>query len=51
MGFPLPYAWGADDVQLHADRHGKAHPYLQALFADLCGKQTECNLLQSAVQE
>lgn len=28
-----------------------AHPYLQALFADLCGKQTECNLLQPAVQE
>ena len=29
----------------------KTHPYLQALFADLRGKQTECNLLQSAVQE
>lgn len=39
------------DVQFYADRHGEAHPYMQALFADLCGKQTECDLLQPAVQE
>ena len=51
MGFSLPYAWGADDVQPHAKRHGKAYPYLQALFADLYGKPTEGDLLQPTVQD
>ena len=40
-----PVCWYKDDVQFYADRHGEAYPYLQALFADLCGKQTECDLL------
>ena len=46
MGFPLYAARRTDDVQLYADRQRKTDAPLQALYASICGKQTECDLLQ-----